>query len=78
MCTVRSETIVDNWKPFCNTHITYSQEVKATRQFGQLIEYSMSYIFTEKFYTKHAGKIIPRLLFKKSKLSISLDQKCKF
>ena len=46
-------------------------------KFGQLIEYNMRNIFVEKSYTKCAGETIPRHLSKKSKLSISLDQKCK-
>ena len=46
-------------------------------KFGQLIEYNMRNIFVEKSYTKFAGETIPRPLFKKSKLSISLDQLCK-
>ena len=37
----------------------------------------MRNIFVEKSYTKCAGETIPRLLSKKSKLSISLDQYCK-
>ena len=41
---------------------------------GQLIEYNMTNIFFEKSYTKCAGENIPRPLFQKSKLSISLDQ----
>ena len=44
---------------------------------GQLIEYNMKNIFVEKWYSKCAGETIPRPLSKKSKLSISLDQKCK-
>ena len=43
-------------------------------KFGQLIEYNMRNIFVGKSYTKCGGESIPRLLFKKSKLSISLDQ----
>ena len=43
-------------------------------KFGQLIEYQMMNIFVEKSYTKCAGETIPRPLFKKSELSISLDQ----
>ena len=46
-------------------------------KFGQLIEYNIRNIFVEKSYTKYAGETIPRRLFKKSKLSISLDQYCK-
>ena len=46
-------------------------------KFGQLIEYDMRNIFVEKSYTKYDGETIPRLLSEKSKLSISVDQKCK-
>ena len=42
-------------------------------KFVQLIEYDIRNIFVEKSYTKYAGEAIPRLLSKKSKLSISLD-----
>ena len=45
--------------------------------FGQLIEYNKRNIFLKKSYTKCAKETIPRPLFKKSKLSISLDQWCK-
>ena len=55
------------------TYCPISHEVKAMK-FGQLIEYNMRNIFVEKSYTKCAGETIPRPLFKKSKLSISLDQ----
>ena len=41
--------------------------------FGLLIEYNMRDIFVEKSYTKCGGETIPRLFFKKSKLSVSLD-----
>ena len=41
---------------------------------GQLIEYNMSNIFVEKSYTKCGKETIPRLLSRKSKLRISLDQ----
>ena len=41
---------------------------------GQLIEYNMRNIFLEKSYTKCDGETIPRPYYKKSKLSISLDQ----
>ena len=34
----------------------------------------MRNIFLEKSYTKYGGETIPRPYFKKSKLSISLDQ----
>ena len=43
-------------------------------KFGQLIEYNMRNSFVEKSYTKCGGESIPRFLFEKSKLSISLDQ----
>ena len=42
--------------------------------FGQLIEYNLRNIFLEKSYRKCGGETIPRTFFKKSKLSISLDQ----
>ena len=45
-----------------------------TMTFGQLIEYNLRNIFAEKSYAKCAAETIPRLLSKKSKLSISLDQ----
>ena len=44
-----------------------------TMKFGQLTECNMGNIFVEKSYPKCAGEIIPRLLSKESKLSISLD-----
>ena len=43
-------------------------------KFGQLIGYNLSNIFLEKLYTKCGSETIPRTFFKKSKLSISLDQ----
>ena len=42
-------------------------------KFRKLIEYNMRNIFREKSYPKRGGETLPRL-FKKSKLSISLDQ----
>ena len=46
-------------------------------KFDQLIEYNMRNNFVGKSYTKCAGETISRPLSKISKLSISLDQKCK-
>ena len=43
-------------------------------EFGQLIEYNLTNIFLERSYTKCGGEIIPKPFFKKSKLSLSLDQ----
>ena len=43
-------------------------------KFDQLVEYNIRSVLFEKSYTKFAGKIIPRPLPKKPKLSISLDQ----
>ena len=40
----------------------------------QLIEYNMRNIFIEKLYTKFGGEASPRPFYKKSKLSLSLDQ----
>ena len=41
---------------------------------GQPIEYNLTNVFLEKSYTKCGGKTIPRPFFKKSILSIFLDQ----
>ena len=43
-------------------------------KFGQLIGYNMRNIFLEKLYKKCAGEASPRPFYKKSELSISLDQ----
>ena len=46
-----------------------------TMKLGQLREYNMRNKLLEKLYTKCGGEDIPRPYSKKSKLSISLDQK---
>ena len=43
-------------------------------KFGQLTEYNMKNIFLEKSYAKCGKEASPRPFYKKSKLSISLDQ----
>ena len=43
-------------------------------KFGQLIEHNLRNIFLEKLCTKYVGETIPRPFFKKSNLSISLNQ----
>ena len=43
-------------------------------KFGQLIEYNLRNIFLEESYTECDGETILRPLFKRSNLSISLDQ----
>ena len=43
-------------------------------KFGQLIEYSMRYIFHEKSCRKCGGETIPRPFSKKLKLNFSLDK----
>ena len=46
-------------------------------KFGQLIEYNMRNVFLEKVCTKYGGEASPRSFYKKSKLSLSLNQqKC--
>ena len=45
-----------------------------TMNFGQLIEYNMKNIFLEKSCIKCDEEASPRPFYKKSKLSISLDQ----
>ena len=47
-----------------------SQTIKV----GQLIEYDMRNIFLEKSYTKYGREASSKPFYKKSKLSISLDQ----
>ena len=44
---------------------------------NQLIKYNMRNAFLEKSYAKCDRETIPRPFSEKSKLSISLDQKCK-
>ena len=48
-----------------------------TMNLGQLIGNNMRHIILEKSYTKCGRETIPRPFSKKSKLSISLDQKSK-
>ena len=43
-------------------------------KFGQLVDYSMKNFFVEKSHTKCAEETISKHLYKKPKLSISLDQ----
>ena len=44
-------------------------------KFGQLIEYNIEHnIFLEKSYAKCGEEASPRPFYKKSKLSVSLDQ----
>ena len=48
-----------------------------TMKFGKLVEYNMRNMFPDKSYTKFGGETITRPFYKKSKLSIFLDQQCK-
>ena len=43
-------------------------------KFGQLIEYKMRNIFLGKSYTNCGGEANPKPFYKKSKLSLSLNQ----
>ena len=54
------------------TNISRSKDNQAMK-FGQLIEYNLRNIFLKKYYIKCGGETIPRLFFKKSKLSKSPD-----
>ena len=45
-----------------------------TMKFGQVVEYNIRKIFLKNLYTNYGRETIPRPFFKKSKLSISLDQ----
>ena len=47
---------------------------KQTIKFSQLIIYNIKNIFLKKYYTKCDGGASPRHFYKKSKLTISLDQ----
>ena len=58
------------------TNISRSKCNQAMK-FGQLVGYNLRSIFLEEGYTKCGGETIPRPFFKKSKLSISLDQYAK-
>ena len=53
------------------TNISRSKGNQAMK-LGQLIEYNLRNILLEKSHTKCGGETIPRPLFKKSKLSISV------
>ena len=59
-----------------NTYITQylRGNRKQTMKFRQLIETNMRNIFLEKLYTKFGGEASPRLFYKKSIFSLSLDQ----
>ena len=46
-------------------------------KFGQLKDYNMRNIFLEKSYAKYGMKASPSTFYKKSKLSVSLDQQTK-
>ena len=48
-----------------------------TMKFGKLVEYNMRNMFPDKSYTKFGGETVTRPFYKKSKLSIFLDQQCK-
>ena len=43
-------------------------------KFGHLIEYNIRSVSLEQLYTNCGGETIPRPFFKKSNLSISLDE----
>ena len=59
------------------THILHNisrSQVNQKMKFGQLIEYNMRKVFLEKSYPVCGGEAIRRVFYKKSDLSISLDQ----
>ena len=51
-----------------------SQEGNQTIKFDQIIEYDMRNIFLEKSYTEWGGEASPKVFYKKSNLTIFLDQ----
>ena len=67
---------VKNWEVNnYNTHIANISRSKGnqTRKFDQLINYNRN-IFLDKSCTKCGGETSPKPFFKKSKLSVSLEQ----
>ena len=67
-------------KKITTVHIvpnTFSNKSNQTMKSDQLIEYNMRNIFLEKSYIKFGEESNPRSFYKKSKLSISLDQQSK-
>ena len=71
---------ISKW-PFIYLHILpniLKSKGNQTIKFGQLMEYNVRNLFLEKSYTEYGGKTIPRPFSKKSKLSLSQDQKSKF
>ena len=59
------------------THILHNisrSKGSQTMKLGQLIEYSMRNIFLEKSYRKCGGEASPRPFYKKTILSIPLNQ----
>ena len=56
---------------------TLRSKCNQAMKFGQLIEYNMRNIFLEKLYKKCCGEASPRLFYKNSKLSISLNEQPK-
>ena len=67
---------VTNWTANdYNTHIAQYLKSKGDQTIKQLTEYNMRNIFLEKSYTKCGGETCLRPFRKKSKLSISLDQR---
>ena len=55
----------------------YRSKGNQTMKLGQLIEYNMKNIFLVKSYTKCGEEASPKPFYKKSKLSLSLDQQPK-
>ena len=55
----------------------YRSKGNQTIKLGQLIEYNMKNIFLVKSYTKCGEEASPKPFYKKSKLSLSLDQQSK-
>ena len=65
--------LTNNYTIYILTNISRSS-LNQAMEFSQLIEYNMRNIFLERSYIKCGGETIPTPFFKKSHLSISLDQ----
>ena len=69
--------LTNNCNTYLHQYLRKQRQSNQTMKFGQLIEYHMINIFLKKSYIKCGGETIPRLFYKKSKLSICLDQQSK-
>ena len=68
-------------KQIITTHVLHNisrSKGNQTMNFGKLIEYNLRNTFSEKSCTECLGEASPRSFFKKSKISISLDEQSEY